>query len=142
MNKITGTAVGALLLVVFAFLAGCASVSSPPPGMMKDGMLVNAKGITLYFLDRDVAGSGKSNCHGDCAVKWPPMLANATDKPMQDFSIIARDDGKKQWAYKGKPMYTWPEDQEPGDKYGDNYNKVWHIFTPQNLAIKSTGKDY
>jgi predicted lipoprotein with Yx(FWY)xxD motif len=94
---------------------------------MKDGMLVNAKGITVYTFDRDVAGSGKSACTGDCAVKWPALTASASDKPSGDYAIITRDDGKRQWAYRGKPLYTWPEDQEPGDKYGDNYNKVWHI---------------
>jgi hypothetical protein len=77
--------------------------------------------------DKDVAASGKSVCNGDCAVKWPPMMAASTDKATGDWAVITRDNGQKQWAYKGKPLYTWPEDQEPGDKYGDNYNKVWHI---------------
>lgn len=111
-----------------ALLAGCASMSAgAPPARMKDGMLVDAKGMTLYTFDRDVAGSGKSVCNGDCAVKWPPLFAAAGDKPSGDYTIVVRDDGKRQWAYKGKPLYLWPEDQEPGDKYGDNYNKVWHI---------------
>lgn len=111
-----------------AFLAGCASMSAgDAPAKMKDGMLVNAKGMTLYTFDRDVANSGKSACNGDCAVKWPPVLAGASDKPRGDYTIVVRDDGKRQWAYRGKPLYTWPEDQEPGEKYGDNYNKVWHI---------------
>jgi predicted lipoprotein with Yx(FWY)xxD motif len=117
----------ALLVLAFAMLAGCASMSANAPAMMKDGMLVNAKGMTLYTFDRDPAGGGKSVCNGDCAVKWPPLMAGASDQSSGDYSVIARDNGAKQWAYKGKPLYTWPEDQEPGDKYGDNYNKVWHI---------------
>lgn len=116
------------LVLTFAFLAGCASMSASAPAMMKDGMLVNAKGMTLYTFDRDVAGSGKSVCNGDCAIKWPAVMATDTDKPVGDFTVITRDNGKKQWAYKGKPVYTWPEDQQPGDKYGDNYLKVWHII--------------
>lgn len=120
--------IASTLVLVFAFLAGCASMSASAPAMMKDGMLVNAKGMTLYTFDRDVAGSGKSVCNGDCAVKWPAVMATDADKPMGDFTVITRDNGKKQWAYKGKPVYTWPEDQEPGDKYGDNYLKVWHII--------------
>jgi predicted lipoprotein with Yx(FWY)xxD motif len=96
--------------------------------MMKDGILVNAKGITLYNFDKDVAGSGKSACNGDCIVKWPPLLAADTDMASGDFTLIARDDGRKQWAYKGKPLYTWPEDSEPGDKYGDNFKQVWHVI--------------
>ena len=114
--------------LALALLAGCASsMSGGAPAMMKDGMLVNAKGMTLYTFDRDVAGSGKSACEGDCAVKWPPAMASAGDQATGDFTIVTRSNGR-QWAYKGKPVYTWPEDQEPGDKYGDNYNKVWHII--------------
>ncbi len=120
--------IASTLVLVFAFLAGCASMSASAPAMMKNGMLVNAKGMTLYTFDRDVAGSGKSVCNGDCAIKWPAVMATDADKPMGDFTVITRDNGKKQWAYKGKPVYTWPEDQEPGDKYGDNYLKVWHII--------------
>ena len=90
-------------------------------------VFTDAKGMTLYTFDKDVAGSGKSTCNGPCAVKWPPAMAKDGDKPSGDFTVVTRDDGTKQWAYKGKPVYTWPEDQEPGDKYGDNYNKVWRI---------------
>ena len=116
-----------VMALLFALITGCASMSASAPAVMKDGMMVNAKGMTLYTFDRDVAASGKSVCNGDCAVKWPPMMAASTDKAAGDWTVISRDNGQKQWAYKGKPLYTWPEDQEPGDKYGDNYNKVWHI---------------
>jgi predicted lipoprotein with Yx(FWY)xxD motif len=104
------------------------SAASGAP-VMKNGMLVNAKGLTLYTFDRDVAASGKSVCNDKCSTAWPPLMAGASDRAGGDYSIITRDDGKKQWAYKGKPLYQWPEDQEPGDKFGDNYNKVWHIVT-------------
>jgi predicted lipoprotein with Yx(FWY)xxD motif len=114
------------MLLVAALLGACAS-APPAPATMKDGMLVNAKGMTLYTFDRDVAGSGKSVCNDKCATLWPPMMATAADQTSGDWAVITRDNGSKQWAYKGKPLYTWPEDQEPGDKYGDNYNKVWHI---------------
>ena len=40
--------------------------------------------------------------------------------------VIARVDGSKQLAYKGKPLYTWAKDQKPGDKTGDGVNNVWH----------------
>lgn len=119
----------ALTLASAALLAACASTSmgSEPPLAMKDGMLVTAKGLTVYTFDKDVPGSGKSACNGDCAVKWPPVLATANDKPQGPYTIVVRDDGRRQWAYKGKPVYTWPEDQEPGDKWGDNKNNIWHI---------------
>src|SRR5438128_8910972 len=31
------------------------------------------------------------------------------------YAVITRDDGSKQWTYKGKPFYTWHKDQKPGD---------------------------
>ena len=37
------------------------------------------------------------------------------------------NDGSKQWAYKGKPLYTWVKDTKPGDMTGDNVNNVWHV---------------
>jgi predicted lipoprotein with Yx(FWY)xxD motif len=63
-------------------------------------------------------------------VNWPPVLAKAADQAQGPYTIVVRDDGKRQWAYKGKPVYTWPEDQEPGDKYGDNKNNIWHVVKP------------
>lgn len=126
MKKLPASRLALVPALLLAVLAGCASMDKAPL-MMKGGMLVNEKGLTVYTFDRDVAGSGKSVCNGDCATKWPPVMATADAKPMGDYSVITRDNGAKQWAYKGKPLYTWPEDQEPGDKYGDNYNKVWHI---------------
>jgi predicted lipoprotein with Yx(FWY)xxD motif len=44
-----------------------------------------------------------------------------------DWTVIVRDDGGKQWAYKGKPLYTWSKDAKPGDKTGDGVNSVWHV---------------
>ena len=113
-----------------ALLAACASAprSGGVPLGMKDGLLVDSQGLTVYTFDKDVAGSGRSACNGDCAMKWPPVLAKAGEQPSGPYTIVVRDDGRRQWAYKGKPVYTWPEDQEPGDRYGDNYLKVWHVI--------------
>ena len=111
-----------------AKVAAAPAMAGLPLKFDKDGMLVTTKGLTVYTFDKDAAGSGKSVCNGDCAVKWPPVLATAVDKPQGAYTIVVRDDGRRQWAYKGKPVYTWPEDQEPGDKYGDNYLKVWHVI--------------
>ncbi len=105
-----------------------ASASSAPLAM-RDGMLVTDKGLTVYTFDKDVAGSGKSVCNDKCATNWPPVLAGANDRPQGPYTIVVRDDGRRQWAYKGKPVYTWPEDQQPGDKYGDNKLKIWHVVT-------------
>jgi len=96
-----------------------------PAKAAADGTLTDAKGMTLYTFDRDAGG--KSACNGPCATNWPPLKAGADDKPAGDWTVITRDDGGKQWAYKGKPVYTWAKDTKPGDKTGDGVNSVWHV---------------
>ena len=66
-----------------------------------------------------------------CAGNWPPLKASAGAKPMGDYSTITRDDGSKQWAYKGRPLYTWKKDKKPGDITGDGFlNGAWHFAQP------------
>ncbi len=94
----------------------------------QDGMLVDNAGMTLYTFDKDT--DGKSACYDQCAKAWPPVMASADAKAQGDLSIITRDDGAKQWAYKGKPLYLFVKDKNPGDKTGDNVKEVWHIVKP------------
>jgi len=108
-------------------LAGCACLSGKPPAVADKGILVDQKRMTLYTFDNDKT-PGKSSCNGQCAVNWPPFMVAEGAAPTGDFSVVVRDDGKKQWAFRGKPLYYWPEDQEPGDRYGDDYRKVWHVI--------------
>ncbi len=98
-----------------------------PAPKMAGGMLVNAAGMTLYTFDKDQAGSGKSVCNGPCATLWPPALADADAKPAGDLSVVTRDDGARQWAYKGKPVYTYASDKKAGDATGDNFKDIWHV---------------
>ena len=81
---------------------------------------VDAKGMKLYIFDKDAAG--KSNCNDKCATAWPPLMAAADGKAAGDWTVIVRKDGSKQWAYKGKPLYTWANDKKPGDATGDGVN--------------------
>ena len=59
-----------------------------------------------------------------------PAVAAGDAKASGDWTIVTRDDGGKQWAYKGKPVYLWAKDQKPGDKTGDGFNSVWHVVKP------------
>jgi predicted lipoprotein with Yx(FWY)xxD motif len=95
----------------------------------KGKVLTDSKGMTLYTFDKDAGG--KSTCNGPCATNWPPLTAAADAKPAADYTIVVRDDGGKQWAYKGKPLYTWKNDKKPGDITGDGFlNGAWHIAQP------------
>lgn len=95
----------------------------------KGKVLTDATGMTLYTFDKDAGG--KSACNGPCANNWPPLMASTDSKPAGAYTVITRDDGGKQWAYKGKPLYKWQKDQKPGDITGDGFlNGAWHIAQP------------
>ena len=113
-----------------ALFAGCAASLSAAPAKVADGVLVGANGMTLYTFDKDAAGSGKSVCNGPCASNWPPLMALDADAASGDWSVVTRDDGKKQWAMKAKPLYFWAKDSKPGDKTGDGVLGAWHSARP------------
>ncbi|MBA5605933.1 hypothetical protein H3H36_11240 [Duganella sp. FT3S] len=92
--------------------------------MKKDGVLVTATGMTVYTFDKDVANSGKSVCNGPCAELWPAVSAPASVSA--PYSVVTRDDGAKQLAYKGKPLYVYGKDA-PGQRNGDNFKTIWHV---------------
>ncbi len=128
MRKLLGPA-------MFLFLAaGAFAASHAPAGVQSRKsdagatVFADAKGMTLYTFDKDT--DGKSVCNGDCAKNWPPLTAKANAKPMGDWTVVTRDDGSKQWAYKGKPLYTWVKDTKPGETTGDGVGKVWHNAVP------------
>src|SRR5262249_15436780 len=86
-------------------------VVSTPPGYSvqktsNGHLLVDPKRMTLYTSDKDSAG--KSKCAGDCARTWKPaeawQMAASADK---DWTVVNREDGTRQWAYKGKPLYRY-----------------------------------
>ena len=116
--------------LAFALLASASFAAfAAAPAMVSKGMLTGSNGMTLYTFDKDAGG--KSACNGPCATNWPPLLATDADTASGDYSIITREDGKKQWALKGKPLYYWAKDQKPGDKTGDGFlNNAWHVVKP------------
>jgi predicted lipoprotein with Yx(FWY)xxD motif len=124
------TRIVSLLTLSAAVLSGCASMAPAAPVSVANGVYVGPNGMTLYTFDKDMAGSGKSVCNGPCATNWPPLMAADSDKASGDFSVLTRDDGKKQWAVKGMPLYFWVKDMKAGDKTGDGVLNVWHTAKP------------
>ena len=120
---------GAIALAAALTLGACASMAEPP-AKTADGVLVGANGMTLYTFDRDMAGSAKSVCNGPCATNWPPLMADDGAVASGDWTVVTRDDGKKQWAYKGKPLYFWSKDGKPGDRTGDGVINAWRVAKP------------
>ncbi len=94
-------------------------------------VLVDLKGMTLYYFDRDDSGN-KSNCDGKCTERWLPLVASDNAEATGDFTVIIRNDGSKMWAYRYRPLYTSRIDKAPGDANGADASTQWHIARPAN----------
>jgi predicted lipoprotein with Yx(FWY)xxD motif len=123
-----GIAVACGLVCVSALTALAQTVAPISAETAKGKALVDLNGMTLDVSDRDTGG--KSRCNAQCTVSWPPLIADTDAEASGSFSFITRDDGRKQWAYKGKPLYTWAKDKKPGEATGDGVNNVWHLASP------------
>ncbi|WP_395399744.1 hypothetical protein ACHMXB_15555 [Arthrobacter sp. UC242_113] len=106
----------------------------------KGDIVVDSKGMSVYYFTKDVKDSGKSNCTGDCLVKWPPVIA-ATDTPKVEgvtgtVGTIDTPDGKKQVTVNGMPVYLWEKDKAPGDITGQGVGNVWYLVAPDGTMMK------
>ncbi|MFC9352526.1 hypothetical protein [Arthrobacter sp. NPDC057013] len=117
-----------------------ATVDLKTASSSKGDIVVDGKGMSVYYFTKDVKDSGKSNCLGECLVKWPPVIA-ATDTPKVEgvtgkVGTIDTPDGKKQVTVNGMPVYLWQKDKAPGDITGQGVGNVWYLVAPDGTMIK------
>jgi predicted lipoprotein with Yx(FWY)xxD motif len=101
-------------------------------------VLVDSKGMTLYYFQKDQKGSGKSKCSGACASAWPPLTTGGAAKAMSGvqasmLGTIKRSDGTTQVTYAGWPLYTFVEDKKPGEDNGTDskaFGASWYPLHP------------
>ncbi|MCU1776024.1 COG4315 family predicted lipoprotein [Pseudomonas sp. 14P_5.3_Bac1] len=121
-----------LSLAAAVLIACAASMAFAAPAKVADSakgkVLVDSQGMTLYTFAKDSAG--KSACNGQCLANWPAFTAQAAAKEADGYSVITRDDGSRQWAYKGQALYTWVKDSKPGDITGDGVGGNWNLAKP------------
>ncbi len=110
---------------------GEATVSLAKVTKIGEKVLVDSKGMTLYVWDNDKT-PGKSSCTGQCEQAWPllyvtgsPTYGAGVDE--SQFTTITSDDGDKQLAVNGKPLYTWVNDKKAGDATGQDVNGFYVV---------------
>ena len=101
--------------------------------------LVDAEGMTLYMFTKDTKNT--SNCYGDCATAWPPVLSEGEPTLGEGLdaelvSTTERTDGATQVTYGGWPLYYWVKDAAPGDTTGQNVGEVWFVVSPAGEIIQ------
>jgi len=113
---------GALLLSTLAVGAYAADPAKTADSSMGK-IWVDTKGMTLYTFEKDKKGEKASACKGDCIAEWPPLVAAAGAKPMDEWTLLsvklASGKTAKMWAYDGAPFYLFVDDKKPGDVTGD-----------------------
>ena len=115
-------------------LGACAHVhtnvprsSDIPPAIRINGIMVDsANQLALYTYANDTANH--SNCMDACTTQWLPFYASEHDANRGDFSVFTRQDGRKQWALAGKPLYFRAEDAQSGAKAEEADESGWKVF--------------
>jgi predicted lipoprotein with Yx(FWY)xxD motif len=114
-----------------AFAQGSPSVETRDAGDLGT-ILTDAKGMTLYTYATDT--SGTSTCYDKCATAWPPVTVDsdpvAPDGLTGDLGLTQRTDGSEQLTYNGMPLYTYVDDKDSEDTYGQGIGGVWFVVNP------------
>jgi predicted lipoprotein with Yx(FWY)xxD motif len=157
--------IGAAVIAVSA-LAGCSSTSPQAPSSSSSSgssssepasanaldtastslgtVVVDGKGMTVYYFKKDVKDSGKSNCSGQCLALWPAVVAPSINPQVDGVTgtvgTITRDDGSMQVTINGLPVYTYAKDNAAGDVTGQGVGGVWYVIAPSGDAITSGAK--
>jgi predicted lipoprotein with Yx(FWY)xxD motif len=63
---------------------------------------------------------GTKGCERSCLEEWQPFQASATAQPNGYWSIVARDDGTRQWSFRGYAVYVNRNDKGAGDLRAHN----------------------
>ncbi|MEQ9446959.1 MAG: hypothetical protein RJS98_15460 [Rhodospirillaceae bacterium] len=95
-----------------------------PPGIRINSTLIGYVAAdqhqkTLYAPQGDL--NAESLCiNNACFEEWDPVVAPSIARSIGDWSVITRDDGLKQWAYQGRPLYRYSNDVLNGEFAGHN----------------------
>lgn len=109
-------------------------------------IVVDSKGMSLYYFTKDTKDSGKSACEGQCLVAWPPLFTTSgsptVDGVTGKIGTITTPEGKKQVTINGMPVYYFANDKAAGDVLGQGVNSVWYVINPAGEMVKSAPAGY
>ncbi len=97
-------------------------------------ILTTLSGRTLYSLSAETNGTFICKTHS-CLADWHPLFVAPGVKPTGPVKLGAikrPDSGRRQVTYRGRPLYTFDEDERAGEVNGEGFKDVgtWHAATP------------
>jgi predicted lipoprotein with Yx(FWY)xxD motif len=102
-------------------------------------IVVDAKGMSLYYFTKDVKDSGTSACTGGCLTAWPPLITTSATPKVEGVTgkvgTITTPEGAKQVTLNGMPLYYFAKDTKAGDVLGQGVNNVWYVADPSGEMI-------
>ncbi|MGX1159273.1 putative lipoprotein with Yx(FWY)xxD motif [Arthrobacter sp. SLBN-100] len=102
-------------------------------------IVVDAKGMSLYYFTKDVKDSGTSACTGGCLTAWPPLITTSATPKVEGVTgtvgTITTPEGTKQVTLNGMPLYYFEKDTKAGDILGQGVNNVWYLADPSGEMI-------
>lgn len=136
---------------------GSAPTSSPTDGaasgpVLKTGhtslgtIVVDGKGMSVYYFDKDTANTGKSTCNAGCSSLWPAVKAASSSPGVSGVTgkvgSITRDDGTMQATVNGRPVYTYSKDAAAGDVKGQGVGGIWWAVAPDGDKVSGAMSGY
>jgi predicted lipoprotein with Yx(FWY)xxD motif len=110
--------------------------------LLSGRMLVTSEGNSVYAFEKD--SPGKSNCYGPCAYAWKPIPAPAYAKDRGEFTILEREPGIRQWAFRQQPLYTRVADESFHSMRGSDEPGWSNVYTqrapepPSDFTVQDT----
>lgn len=99
-------------------------------------MLTTAENDAVYAFADDTATS--TACEGDCLRRWEPVPAPALARQQDQWTILERAPGVRQWVFRGEPLYTHRYDRHSWSQEGSD-EAGWHnVFTQRSPAFPDT----
>ncbi|MFJ6417747.1 hypothetical protein [Paeniglutamicibacter sp. NPDC091659] len=106
----------------------------------KGTIVVDGKGMSLYYFLKDTKDTKVSACTGACLDAWPIAVASSETPVVEGVTgkvgTIKSPDGKLQLTLNGMPLYYFAQDSKPGDILGQDVKEVWYLAAPDGTMIK------
>ena len=152
MKTLAILAVGATAALTLSACGGSSSTTTTPAATGSPGspsglhvastslgdVLVDSSGRTVYMLTADAPGH--STCSSACLAYWPPVApAKAASTVTAKVASATATSGAKIATAGGWPLYTFVQDQKPGDVTGEgisSFGGVWYAVSPSGQPIK------
>lgn len=95
-------------------------------------LLVNKERYSVYTWDGD--GPNVSNCYKKCLAEWTPVSAPQVVTERDGWTIVKRATGVNQWAFRGKPLYTYNHDRGLQSFWGADVPGWHNVYTQRTEA--------